>query len=204
MAIIEDKYDSREDTMAHIQRVAELVRKCEDILEGRAMLHDASKLESPEKELFDEMTPLLKNSTYGSDKYKMFLEMLKPALDHHYAANSHHPEHYPLWKCSACNRVFGESAVQPADDGIRICPQCCSEGTCYEVVLDPHISVDGMSLLDLLEMLCDWKAAGERHADGSIEKSLQINKKRFAISDQLNAILRNTAIELGWMVRDGT
>jgi hypothetical protein len=47
-------------------------------------------------------------------------------------------------------------------------------------------------------MLCDWKAAGERHADGSITKSLEINKKRFGISDQLASILDNTRKELGW------
>lgn len=32
--------------------------------------------------------------------------------------------------------------------------------------------VNGMDLLDVLEMLVDWKAAGERHKDGCIYKSL--------------------------------
>jgi hypothetical protein len=58
--------------------------------------------------------------------------------------------------------------------------------------------VDGMSLLDLVEMFCDWKAATERHADGSIEKSIQINKKRFELSDQLVSILEATRKEMGW------
>ena len=31
--------------------------------------------------------------TYGSDEYKACLTEMKPALDHHYAANRHHPEH---------------------------------------------------------------------------------------------------------------
>ena len=59
--------------------------------------------------------------------------------------------------------------------------------------------VDGMSLLDVIEMLCDWKAAGERHADGNIGRSIELNRARFNISDQLNAILENTAKELGWL-----
>lgn len=59
--------------------------------------------------------------------------------------------------------------------------------------------IDGMSLLDLLEMLCDWKAAGERHNDGSIVKSLEHNRGRFKISDQMFAVLTNTARELGMM-----
>lgn len=56
-----------------------------------------------------------------------------------------------------------------------------------------------MSLLDLIEMLCDWKAAGERHADGSMERSLRLNKDRFKIGDQLQSILQNTAKEMKWL-----
>jgi hypothetical protein len=57
--------------------------------------------------------------------------------------------------------------------------------------------INGMSLLDLIEMLCDWKAAGERHANGSLAKSLEINQARFKIDPQLQQILQNTAKELG-------
>jgi hypothetical protein len=56
-------------------------------------------------------------------------------------------------------------------------------------------SVDGMSLIDLLEMICDWKAATERHEDGDIFKSLEINKDRFGIGHQLGDILANTVKE---------
>jgi hypothetical protein len=58
--------------------------------------------------------------------------------------------------------------------------------------------VDGMTLLDLVEMFCDWKAATERHADGSIEKSIQHNKGRFKLTDQLASILENSRKEMGW------
>ncbi len=53
--------------------------------------------------------------------------------------------------------------------------------------------VNGMNLIDLLEMMCDWKAASLRHSDGDIIKSIKINKDRFGISDQLETILINTA-----------
>lgn len=53
--------------------------------------------------------------------------------------------------------------------------------------------INGMSLMDLVEMLLDWKAATERHDDGDIFKSIEINVKRFNIDDQLASILRNTA-----------
>ena len=52
--------------------------------------------------------------------------------------------------------------------------------------------INGMTLFDLIEMLCDWKAATLRHADGDIYKSLEINEKRFNISPQLKEILSNT------------
>ncbi len=58
--------------------------------------------------------------------------------------------------------------------------------------------VEGMSLLDIVEMFCDWKAATERHADGSLEKSITINKDRFGMSSQLASIFENTRKELDW------
>ena len=89
-----EKYDSRADTLLHIKRVSELLTQAATELIRRANIHDDSKLESPEKELFDEYTPGLANCTYGSAEYTDFKEKLKPALIHHYANNSHHPEHY--------------------------------------------------------------------------------------------------------------
>lgn len=53
--------------------------------------------------------------------------------------------------------------------------------------------VNGMDLLDLIEMFFDWCAATERHADGDIYKSIENNKTRFNLSDQLADILKNTA-----------
>ena len=152
-------YDSTQDTMAHIGKVQEYIAACIDSLRFRAKVHDASKLLPPEKEAFDEMTPILSGLTYGSDEYKAGIARLGPALEHHYFVYAHHPEHYP--------------------DG-----------------------VNGMSLLDVLEMLCDWKAASERHANGDIARSLRINRERFGIGEQLAAILENTAVELEWMEAD--
>jgi hypothetical protein len=58
--------------------------------------------------------------------------------------------------------------------------------------------INGMSLVDLVEMFCDWKAATERHADGSLERSIQHNKTRFVMTDQLAAVFENTRRELNW------
>jgi hypothetical protein len=87
-------YDSSIDTLKHIKRIRELL--CKVILDifNRMDNHDSSKLKSPEKEIFDEFTPKLKNSTYGSEEYKTFLKDMNIALINHYTFNSHHPEHY--------------------------------------------------------------------------------------------------------------
>lgn len=144
------------ETLKHIDRVRELLRIFENLLRDRGINHDKTKLESPEVEYFTEYTPKLSECTYGSDEYKQYLEELKPALDHHYSNNRHHPEKF-------------------------------REG------------VNDMSLVDILEMLCDWKASSERHNDGNILKSVEINAKRFNIDPQLTKILLNTVEMLEWV-----
>lgn len=59
--------------------------------------------------------------------------------------------------------------------------------------------IAGMSLLSLLEMLCDWKASAGRMKDGDLLRSIEINQARFGYSDELRAILTNTATELGML-----
>lgn len=53
--------------------------------------------------------------------------------------------------------------------------------------------VNDMNLIDLVEMICDWKAATLRHNDGNLLKSVEINAKRFGMDDQLKQIFINTA-----------
>lgn len=54
----------------------------------------------------------------------------------------------------------------------------------------------GMNLVDIIEMFCDWLAATERHDDGNIYKSIEINKERFEMTEQLSCIFRNTAKDI--------
>ena len=149
-------YDSTPDTKSHIALVRKFIQRPIIKLMHRASEHDKSKLETPEKAAFDKATPKLKGLKYGSDEYRAALRELGPALQHHYQANAHHPEHYPN-------------------------------------------GIDGMSLLDLLEMLCDWGAAQQRHdPPGNFEESFKVNVGRFKIGPQLESILRNTVREMGW------
>ena len=138
------------ETLKHIEQVRSMVTKLAVMMIERGAQHDASKLQSPEVEYFVEHTPKLSKLTYGSPEYAASLAALKPALDHHYANNRHHTDHFP--------------------NGVR-----------------------GMNLVDIVEMLCDWKSSAGRHIDGNILKSIEINAKRFDLSDDLVCVLKNTA-----------
>jgi len=334
-------YDSKADTLEHIRKVSQNLNNFSKELLVRANIHDESKLHSPEKELFDELTPRLSNMTYGSDEYKASLKELEVALDHHYANNSHHPqfvEFNELWmdisgyvgiyQISSRGRVkrlstiihresqgdfIGKEMIMKAhvtpkgyarirlqtnnigknffihslvanaflpsppndryqvnhkngrklenyienlewltpsenlqhayDTGlatpnVKYVVQCneldfitfgtekmekelisrgylnASSAGIWRCITsdDPtntHLDltfkswnideyrelnspVSDMTLQDIVEMYCDWKAAIERTKDGDFNKSLEINEKRFSISPQLIQIFRNT------------
>lgn len=87
-------YDSTKETQDHIDKVAAYLEMAAGILCERGENHDASKLQSPEKEYFDKFTPRLKELVFGTEEYRQNIVDLKPALDHHYANNSHHPQYY--------------------------------------------------------------------------------------------------------------
>jgi len=142
-------YDSKNDTEQHIEKVNFYLFKFIFNMVKEGLEHDRSKLFPPEKEIFDEFTPKLKELTYGGDEYKKCLQKMNVALEHHYKNNSHHPE-------------FFENGISD------------------------------MNMLHLIVMLADWKAAATRHSDGDILKSLEINRKRFKMSDQLYNLLKNT------------
>lgn len=86
--------ECRVETQKHIEKVRKYIRFFTDKLTTRGVNHDASKLESPEVEIFAEHTNCLKDLIYDSEEYKEHLAAMKPALDHHYATYRHHPEHF--------------------------------------------------------------------------------------------------------------
>lgn len=89
-----EKYDSEKDTLKHQKRVYQLMRIVACELLKRGDNHDNSKLEEPEKSIFDIWTPKLASCTYGTEEYDNMKKEMQVALDHHYANNSHHPEYH--------------------------------------------------------------------------------------------------------------
>jgi hypothetical protein len=144
-----ESYDSTEDVKKHIWRVKKRIQYFALQINDRSIRHDKSKLEEPEKPMFDTFTPKLKELVFGSDEYKAALADMGPALQHHYQENRHHPEHFKN-------------------------------------------GINGMTLVDLVEMISDWMAMAE-------VKNSSVNlvylSKRFNISKQLVDIITNTIRE---------
>lgn len=162
------EYDSTTDTLDHIETVRKLLLKPIGSLVRRGMKHDRSKLEAEEKPTFDRVTPRLKESVYGSEDYKGHLKSMGPALKHHYAVNDHHPEHFE-----------GDNARNRPD---------------YTLGMNLPSPVQHMNMMQLLEMLCDWMAAGRRHDPPTdIHHSIEVNRKRWSIPDDLALLLHITA-----------
>ncbi|AMX93741.1 MULTISPECIES: DUF5662 family protein [Mesorhizobium] len=60
--------------------------------------------------------------------------------------------------------------------------------------------ISGMTLMSLVEMFCDWRAANvDRDAGEPMNLSYSIDK--YKIDPMLADILRNTAADLGWAVK---
>ncbi|MHA7814034.1 MAG: DUF5662 family protein [Phycisphaerales bacterium] len=163
--------DVMRETVKHVRRVGNLMLEAIGLLQVRAVNHDDSKFSKEEFELFVQETPNLRNLTYGSEEYKAALGRLHPALSHHYCLNRHHPEYFAT-----------------TDDG-RIFEDQVSSGEAF----------GDMNLLDLLEMLADWKAATERHNDGNLIRSIEQNAERFGYDESMKRLLKNTAQYMGWV-----
>jgi len=147
-------YDCTKDVEEHRRHVSNFMSEAIISLTERAHKHDASKLQEPEKSMYDEFKPRIsaveKEYGYGSPQYEQVVKDMGETLKVHFRNNSHHPEHY----------ING---------------------------------IDGMSLLDLLEALCDWQAAASKSGQAV---NIEANAKRFKMSPQLAQIFKNTLAEL--------
>ena len=82
----------------------------------RSIVHDLSKYGWAETKHFARSIRKLRNTTYGTDEYFALLESIKPAIEHHYAKNRHHPEHYK-------NGIQDMSAIDQLE---MICDWCAA------------------------------------------------------------------------------
>lgn len=149
--LTEAEHKSNYETLCHIYSIQRYLFACSSELNRRALLHDLSKLDSPEIEAFSTKAHTLKDIEFGSPEYEASLISLNEAVQHHYSVNRHHPQ-------------FHENGIE------------------------------GMTLIDLLEMAVDWYSSSKRSLNGNIKNSIKIGVDRFNISPQLEQILHNTLI----------
>ena len=145
------------DTLMHISEVKENLEKIAGELRQRGIAHDRSKLEEVEFDAFVKSRPKFKKANYGSPEYRECVEMIKPAVEHHYRNNRHHTGY---WK---------------------------------------ERDINGMNLIDIIEMLADWKAAERRSPDKTLEDTFEFAFKKYKIEDQLAQIIKNTLKDLEWI-----
>ena len=144
--------DYVESVLSHKEQVARLLAEVSGALCMRAAQHDDSKFSDEEAAAYAEALTRLNAAPYGSPEYILACERIRPAIEHHYRVNRHHPEHFPN-------------------------------------------GVSDMNLVDLVEMTCDWIAAAKR-SGGDVVEALQVNRKRFGLSDQLYRIILQTVLYL--------
>jgi hypothetical protein len=125
-------------TLQHMRRVQHLLCDFAIGLLRRGQHHDDSKLGPVEKPHFDRESPML-SGDFGSAAYEAALSRLTVALRHHYAHNSHHPEHYPDgiagmdlydliemvldWKASSERRPIVDMGLEQAFSRFAVEPQ---------------------------------------------------------------------------------
>lgn len=144
------------DVLMHIYEVAENLAQIRHDLELRGMAHDRTKLDDPEFSAFVQTRPKFKKADYGSQEYQKCVEIIRPAINHHYQNNRHH--------------------------------------TAYHAN-----GFDDMNLIDILEMLADWKAANRRNPNLSFVESLPIAFQKYHIPENMQKHIIATLKYLKWI-----
>lgn len=115
----------------HLTELRRGIQSITQELDRRALAHDMSKFAADEFAGFARINAAAREHPYGSEEYRAGLRQEKPTIELHYSRNSHHPEHHA-------------AGVLPTDPTVNI---------------GGKVVAEGMGFLDLIEMVCDWRAA---------------------------------------------
>jgi hypothetical protein len=131
-----------------------------------------------------------------------------PGLDHHYAENDHHPEHFPPGPVHETN-VGTEPAFHPSGDEYTVASAFCSgcewsargeeddvrdEAASHERENYDPGGIHSMNLMQITEMLCDWIAATRRHSPPhDIHESIEQQASRFGYGEEIERMLHLSA-----------
>lgn len=144
------------DIILHVSEVQENLETIASELRKRGFAHDRTKFQALEFDAFVSTRDRFKKANYGSKEYQECVEIVKPAVDHHYQNNRHHTGYHKN-------------------------------------------GINDMNLVDIIEMICDWRAAARRSPDKDLKNTLEYAFEKYNIGEQLAKILTNTLKDLGWV-----
>ena len=144
------------DVVLHISEVQENLETIASELRKRGFAHDRTKFQALEFDAFVSTRDKFKRANYGSKEYQECVDIVKPAVDHHYQNNRHHTGFH-------------------------------------------EYGINDMTLIDIIEMICDWQAAARRSPDKELKDTLDYAYKKYEIGEQFGRIIKNTFKELGWI-----
>lgn len=135
----EDQFGLLRSYSRHLMFVRLALKKVEQALEQRGIVHDASKMLDDEYFGFSRINAAARINKFGSPEYAEAMVREQETIDLHFRRNSHHPERPQL--------VAG---VKTEPDDAR-----------YFAALNEN----RMSFLDVIEMVCDWWGARKGYND---------------------------------------
>jgi len=141
--------------IAHRAHVAARLGQIIARLRERAELHDLTKIQPEEFDVFVETHEEFAKARFGTPEYAAVEEKGRKAVQHHYKHNPHHVKHH--------------------ENGW-----------------------EDMNLIDLLEMLADWKAASRRNPGKWWGERFSKALDRGHFPEPVRKLLRNTVLDLGW------
>lgn len=104
-------------------------------------------------------------------------------------------EVFALWTPRIAETSYGSPEYQKAIEGL-------GPALAHHYAKNRHHpehwpnGVEDMSLVDLVEMFCDWKAASDRQHEGNLRKTIEHNADRFRLPPLLVRVLKNTIDEI--------
>lgn len=150
----EDQFGLLRSYNRHLMFVRLALKKVEQALEQRGIVHDASKMLDDEYFGFSRINAAARINKFGSPGYAENMKRERPTIDLHFSRNSHHPEY------SSVNHEALTDAVAKAHSGGYV--GMPKPGT--------------MTFLDVIEMVCDWHGARKGYDDPrSWEASVDLN-----------------------------
>lgn len=90
----EDQFGLLRSYGRHLMFVRLALKKVEQELERRAIVHDASKMLDDEYFGFSRINAAARINKFGSPEYAENMKRERPTIDLHFSRNSHHPERH--------------------------------------------------------------------------------------------------------------